>query len=103
MNSKDFAIVIGINHYPNYEFSLHSPIDDSKRMYQWLIHPNGGGLDKSNISLITSSIEKGGKVRPSQDEIDKGIEQLMNRAMEAESPMRRFYFYFSGHGIGLSS
>ncbi len=92
-NPQDYALVIGINHYPNYR-PLQGAVEDAKEFSEWLVDQNvGGGLDPANCKTILSSDQP---LRPVWDDIDVTLAELRKQA--AASGGRRFYLYFSGHG-----
>lgn len=93
----DYAIVVGIQHYPEYR-SLQGPVADARMFARWLREdPFGGGLPMVNCKLILSSPEK--PPVPVKYQIDKAVGQI--RAA-SNAGARRFYFYFSGHGMGTN-
>jgi Caspase domain len=95
-----FALVIGINDYPNFK-SLKGPKDDALNFYKWLIDSEtGGGLKKENVLLFQSD-----NTKPFKDEIDIELDKLLDQVDKSDTSVipRRFYFYFSGHGLGLTS
>jgi hypothetical protein len=105
-NPEDFAIVIGINHYPQVQPLLQSAEEDARRFALWLLDPEGGGLDVANVhTLIGQNYAEANQTlppiacMPNQLIVD-GALQLM-QADQKERVGRRLYFYFSGHGIGV--
>ena len=92
-NPQDYALVIGINHYPNYR-SLFGAVEDAHEFAGWLTdQETGGGLPKANCIKILS---RGKPLKPVFDDIDVALGKI--RAKAAKTGARRFYFYFSGHG-----
>jgi uncharacterized caspase-like protein len=90
---RDFGIVIGIEHYPYFR-PLPGAANDATSFFDWLCDRDGGGLARSQATLILSDPD----IRtPSQDEIDETLLTLL-QAAEACGGGRRLYFYFSGHG-----
>lgn len=92
----DYALVIGINGYPEWNKgakSLNGSVKDATDFRDWLIHKDGGGLDPDNAKLIVSSDKPLG---PRQWMIDDAFREIRNQS-EGKT-RRRFYFYFSGHG-----
>jgi hypothetical protein len=96
-NPNDYALVLGINHYPGIkDRSLKGAIKDAERFRDWLYDTAvGGGLPSQNVETIVSTPSP---VKPVQDEVDEALTRLINRAKE-QGAARRFYFFFSGHGI----
>jgi hypothetical protein len=92
----DYALVIGIDHYPMWakgKKSLKGSINDAKDFHAWLASPRGGGLSPDNARLVVST-EK--PVSPLQQIIDDEFKIIRERSRG--KLRRRFYFYFSGHG-----
>ena len=99
-HSQDYALVIGINHYPNYGSHgrpLRGAIKDAKAFREWLIDKNaGGGLPEENCKLIISSVNTVDPPQPRKSKIDDALDQIWQ--MSEQTGARRLYFYFSGHG-----
>jgi hypothetical protein len=93
---NDYALVIGIQHYPEYR-PLQGPIGDARRFGAWLRHPKGGGLPKANYELIVSAPgAPGAPPAPVKGQVDAALRRI-RKASAAGA--RRLYFYFSGHGM----
>ena len=95
---SDFALVIGINHYPHLR-SLAAAAKDAKRVAEWL--QNRGGLPGSNIELVVSGEHPA--ERPILQEVDAAFDRIFAAAgvKAREHPgwrPRRLYVYFAGHG-----
>jgi uncharacterized caspase-like protein len=105
-NPEDYAIVIGINHYPQVQPLLQSAEEDALRFADWLLDPEGGGLEPENVRLLVGQkfeAENQNAVpmecKPHQLTVDGVLQAL--QADQRERVGRRLYFYFSGHGIGV--
>jgi hypothetical protein len=101
-NDEDYAIVIGINTYPNLR-SLKAALSDAVRFTEWLLDADGGGLPVRNVVQISgpdSLPPNPSSIRPIQVEIDNALIQF--GVMRNERIGRRLYFYFAGHGLGPS-
>jgi len=100
VNDRDFALVVGINHYPNYGSQgrpLKGAIGDAEDFHRWLLDPDtGGGLPAANCQLIRSSIATVDPPQPKKARIDEALETIWNASKSTGA--RRLYFYFSGHG-----
>lgn len=97
-NENDYALVVGIDHYPGYE-NLHGAVDDAKDMVRWLCaEPDGGGLPTENCKAVYSVPNP---AHPIQDEIDDALLEILH-AVGNNEPARRLYVYFSGHGMAPS-
>lgn len=93
---KDFALVIGLNHYEHSSLNnLTSAIDDAKAMRDWFIDPKKGRIEPDNCIVVTSTEDP---IQPEKHIIDKALEEIYIKAM-GNGGGRRLYFYFSGHGF----
>lgn len=97
MSENDYALVIGINHYPGYT-SLRSACHDANSVNEWLTSSTGGGIPESQCRLLLSELNP---PKPLYQHVDDEMQALFDLASQNEAS-RRFYFYFSGHGIGES-
>lgn len=89
----DYALVIGIQHYPDYR-PLQGSVGDARRFAAWLRHPKGGGLSRANCELIVSGPQQ--PPVPVKTQIDDAVGRIKRASAEGA---RRIYFYFSGHGM----
>jgi Caspase domain len=94
----DFALVIGIKHYPHLR-QLDAPVRDATAIDEWL--RARAGLPKSNIELVVSGAKT--EERPIQKEIDDGLYRILDTAKNRMLGQpgwrpRRLYVYFAGHG-----
>ena len=99
--AADFALVVGIDHYPRFR-SLKGAIVDATSFADWLVHDAGGALPPENCVTLLSEVTKRGRSLPGQDDIDYELNELITRARDAGGG-RRFYLYFSGHGLSPTS
>ena len=107
INANDFALVIGINNYPNWNNgnrNLSGPVKDARDFFSWLTDSaNGGGIPKENIKLIVSPQQDGDQPKPKPAPIGQDISDALAEIDDAivmneiEHP-RRLYIFFSGHG-----
>jgi hypothetical protein len=124
LNPNDFALTVGIDHYSMYR-CLSGAIKDAEDFHKWLVEPDGGGLDPNNRRLVLSPpvqkcsenytrgrewstgsscewFPRGQRRRPVKSEIDEDLDELVERARQRVHDegrrMRRFYYFFSGHG-----
>lgn len=94
----DYALVVGINHYPGFR-NLNGAIEDAQDFAKWIYQDaDGGGLPQQNSKVVVSQPNP---LSPIQDEIDDALSAIF-RAIGANRG-RRFYLYFSGHGLGQSN
>lgn len=93
----DHAILVGIQHYRPGIRSLRGSINDCRLFSEWLIDPDGGGLDPANIRFYGSVDPTDGC--PFGNQIADLIFELQNRRLDGLPPGRRLYLFFSGHGV----
>ena len=105
MNSEDFAIVVGINAYPQLT-PLRGALQDANMFKNWLISPKGGDLPDTNVKTILSPdgfASDPFDASPIKRDIDRALRDFGLGNIDLEDPQpigRRLYFYFSGHGVG---
>ena len=107
MASDDWAVIIGINHYPDLG-DLLGPENDAKAFFQWVNSKDGGDVPASQIRLVLSSNYTGpfdpGKARPTVADVEDHfidldvLAQNISAAGKGLKVGRRLYLYFSGHG-----
>lgn len=97
MNTQDYALVLGFNHYPRYTSqgrSLQGAVRDAERFVEWLLDTDrGGALPQENVHV---RLAEDNRSMYGREAIDDALEEISDAA-EANGA-RRFYFYFSGHG-----
>ena len=115
-NPLDFAIVVGVQHYPGFGRAdtqpndLQGPDNDAGDVYDWLVSDDGGGLDKDNVRLIRSRdfgppFQNALAGRPQKQAIVDAFSWLESLAQANAAAMRglkvgrRLYVYMSGHGF----
>jgi len=99
---EDYALVIGINDYPSYR-GLKGAVDDAKDFGQWLLDPNGGGIDPHDSKKCIVIDSSPSPIKPLQQHIDEALDEIGKAVVNsADKHGRRFYFYFSGHGLGVT-
>lgn len=107
MNNQDFAVVVGINGYPQLT-PLRGAHQDANSFKNWLLSPDGGGLPDSNVQLILSPddpVSDPFDAQPIKRNIDRALRDFgLGNIDFTDLPIaplgRRLYFYFSGHGVG---
>lgn len=97
MGINDYAIVIGINDYPGFS-SLNKACTDAMNIKDWLTSKNGGKIPDAQCRLLLSGINPS---KPIHQHVDEEMQNLFDLASKNKNA-QRFYFYFSGHGIGES-
>lgn len=101
---KDWALVVGINHYP-YAAGGLAPLTgaarDAEKFFRWVTDPQGGAVPDDGIHavLLTSppQVDPAADPVPVLSSIQSFIDRMKNRL--ANPPDRRLYIYLSGHGI----
>jgi hypothetical protein len=110
MNERHYALVIGINDYPDApdSYRLNGAVNDAKNVERWLLDENGGGLMKEHcFTLYVDPEDQQGELEgyPDRYHIDKTLKsirsQLKKKYKASEETAERFYFYFSGHGQSM--
>jgi len=102
MADNDYALVVGVDHYPAYGENLDGAITDAEAVRDWLLDKKGGDVDPANLRYIPSEARP---PAPIQDQIDDALQELLIAAKpnKSKKDARRMYFYFSGHGMAVSS
>ena len=91
---NDYALVIGVEEYPEYKRPLKGPVNDATQISDWLTDSDGGGLDAKNCQLLLNPDFPVGAITVALSLI---LNQIDLARQEGRKP-RRFYLYFSGHG-----
>jgi hypothetical protein len=105
-NPDHYAIVIGINRYPQFP-PLQGAVKDATLFAEWLRTSDGGGLSPKNVEILLSPPEP----EPVEPYIGKPDHPMVTKALATKIKIeyaiqnkiaigKRFYFYFSGHGFG---
>jgi hypothetical protein len=106
--SDDWAIVVGIDNYPNLGGlgGLRGPRNDATEFWQWLTAPIGigGGVPPPNAKLIVQPCGAGapcptGATVTEVFEKFRTISETNATAGRGTRVGRRLYLYFAGHGI----
>ena len=93
INNQDYALVIGIDDYPQYT-PLRGAKNDARRFADWLKdQQTGGGLPDDHCKCILSSSSP---LTPGWELVNSKLLEIHDQAQTTGK--RRFYFYFSGHG-----
>lgn len=99
---KDFALIIGINDYTHPDANglrtLGGAIRDANDFEEWVLSKDGGNIPRKNCKKIISKTKP---LKPIQKEIDDAYLKIDKIIGNGVGKARRFYFYFSGHGVGL--
>jgi hypothetical protein len=102
---NDWAMVIGINNYPKLSGvkPLQGAADDAGKFHKWLVDPLGGAVPDAHIGKFIQETNRETNPalqnRPIGPELMTFIEQNLLALLPAKPIGRRFYLYFSGHGI----
>jgi hypothetical protein len=109
MGKTDWAIVVGIQSYPELP-ALEGPDNDARDFYNWLIDEKGGAVPRDQAKLIITPRDKipfrnAEKAIPAYKQIESAAFKLIKLARE--KPLkdghkyigRRLYMYYAGHGF----
>ena len=108
-NPRDYAVVVGIDHYPDF-LCLRGATADARDFESWLLDPLGGGLPRANCQTVLSRDYPACPPRtshrpedvepraPIQSDIDRVFKAIYTQLGKGRG--RRLYVYFSGHGLG---
>jgi len=101
---SDYAIVVGVARYPGLAVrggsaDLEGPDNDAGAVRDWLVAPDGGGLDPANVTLVRSADFAGPDPdpEPAAARVERELSRLEERTRD--TPGGRLYLYFSGHGF----
>jgi hypothetical protein len=99
-NPNDYAVIVGIDRYRSDAGlePLKGAVNDAKLFYEWIVDPEGGGLDPAHVTLITSPDD--GSLAPNVDGIEDPIWTFYQKSNEGVRPVgRRLYLFMAGHGV----
>ena len=109
MGKTDWAIVVGIQSYPEMP-PLEGPDNDAQDFYDWLVDEKGGGVPTKQAKLIITPKDKipfknPEKAVPTYMQIENAAYHLVELA--GRKPLkdghkyigRRLYMYYAGHGF----
>ena len=112
MADTDYALVVGLSHYPAFE-TLEGPVADAEEFHKWLIAKDGGAVPvKHTKKIVTKPLKRktnvtGGKPTSTQiEEFFFGLEDIANKNQQRGDGRvvgRRLYVFLSGHGFALTS
>lgn len=107
MAQDDWAIVVGVNGYPDLG-PLDGPENDARAFYDWVTSPEGG-VPKEQARLILSAdfpaAARADAAQPTAERVEdelRGLDQIAqanNRARRGLRVGRRLYLYLAGHGF----
>ncbi|MGH8065960.1 MAG: hypothetical protein ACRERE_12170 [Candidatus Entotheonellia bacterium] len=108
MANDDWAIVVGIQRYPDLG-DLGGPENDATAFYNWLVSPTGGAVPQDHVALILSShyrppFPSASKAEPTTQHVQQAFDALGDVAIANQDQGdglrvgRRLYIYLSGHG-----
>ena len=98
-----YALIIGADAYWTPEASLQGAVRDALEVYDWVTHPDGGGVSERNTTLLLTPGEHSPEIpaglangTAGNDDVKTAIARLLQRSGgEGE----RLYVHFSGHGL----
>ncbi|HTE23765.1 caspase family protein [Flavitalea sp.] len=91
----NYALAIGISHYQ--KRPLEGAAEDAEQFSDWL--KKHQLVDDTRIKVLTSTDKN---KLAMQEDIDLAILEILKDAAIHKEEKNRFYFYFSGHGIGVT-
>lgn len=110
MGEEDWAIVVGLTHYPGLT-TLGGPERDAQEFYRWVTKPEvegGGGVPTAQAKLILTSnfpaAVDAKTAEPTVQAIYVELENLQDIALANDDKQlglrtgRRLYLFFAGHG-----
>ena len=94
----EYAVVIGIDHYK--QKPLAGAVKDAKAFADWLVEKKLISNPVNNLKFMAS--EEVNDIASGM-EIDRAIEEIIADARkQPQTEKNRLYFYFSGHGMGIT-
>ena len=103
-NTEDYAILLGINHYPGLS-DLEGPENDVAEFARWLVAPDGGDLDPNHVEEILSSkfprVVDPNDANPTERALIRALDRLCRDPQRNwnERVGRRLYLFLAGHGF----
>ena len=103
MAQDDWAVVLGISHYPGLT-PLAGPENDALAMADWLAAEGGGDVPQPNIKVILSSdfadTDDPIEAQPALEQFRKAIDHIHGIGdANGQHVGRRLYLYLAGHGF----
>ena len=105
MATNDYAVVVGINHYPGLS-DLKGAENDARAFQDWLVRKDGGNIPNSSphLQVILSSnfpfTDDVDDALPTTLEINKALMRLIRLAEQNNGQLgRRLYLFMAGHGF----
>lgn len=102
MGANDYAIVVGVNRYPELG-DLEGPENDACSFRDWLLAPDGGNVPAANVRVILSS-----DYQPAPDDVPEPTTEKFKAAVDALHEKgtenggkagERLYLFLAGHGF----
>lgn len=105
MNTEDYAIVIGIDEYPEMpaRFRLEEAEAGAREFCDWLLDPRGGAVPEEHVVRLFLSergVPQPEEPYPGKHHLDRRLARLYPGGTGRVG--RRLYLYFGGHGLGPS-
>lgn len=104
MATNNYAIVVGIDEY--HEKPLEGAVGDAVDFAQWLIDsgeiPRQQTTQEQRLKLIVSKDYPNEKDPPTDREINRAVKEIYTEIKKTNERGKRLYFYFAGHGLGLT-
>ena len=91
---NDHALVVGVARYPGLAVrgvsaDLEGPDNDAGAIRDWLVDPDGGGLDQANVTVIRSGDFAATPEEPAAARIERELSRLEERTRDGAKWTRR--------------
>ncbi|GHO96689.1 hypothetical protein KSF_067370 [Reticulibacter mediterranei] len=115
MGQNDYAIVVGIAHYPLFHSDLSGPVNDARHFAEWLAaseDQSGGGVPQENIEVVLVPVPDPAHLEVNDDRLSSvedilaAFEQLREKVQNLHHQGRsekRLYIYLAGHGFSVDT
>lgn len=120
MRQNDYAVVVGIAHYPLFHADLGGPVNDAQHFVEWLVaaeDQGGAGVPEEHVTTIVAPVpaapdsnqaEAAGSPDPLPvvENILAAFEDLRERVQNLHSEggsEERLYIYLAGHGFSVDT
>lgn len=101
----DHAVIIGIDSYPGIN-DLEGPYNDAMAFEEWLVAPDGGGLDPANVAKkFSSDFPRPHSVddaHPALSDLEALFRPMVKNAAKSIHTEGRLFIFVAGHGFADS-
>jgi hypothetical protein len=111
VRKRDYAIIVGVTRYPKLSLEgapadLKGPINDAKKMRDWIESDDGGGVPPSQVKYVIRESPVAATPDPTRDAVVQAFVDMYawcypdGNEQAPKMPLgRRLYVYVSGHGL----